>query len=118
MRAVSEVIETALPMPVFEAFLRRLHDGPAQSAAALRVGLAVWRQAVERGDLTQARELERLVYDELASLVDGLTDLQEAGRRWMGEHGRVGQTAGDRQRAERAAAAWEAHFALLDGRSH
>jgi hypothetical protein len=111
MQAVSE---SALPMPVFEAFLCRLHDGPAQSAAALRVGLAVWRQAVEHGDLAQARAAQSMLYDELASLVDGLTELQEAGRRWMGA---AGQPPSDRQRAERAAAAWEAHLALADGRS-
>ena len=94
----------ALPMPVFLAFLRRLHDGPPQHAAAVRIALAVWQGAVDRGDATQARDAVAMVRAELDRLIAGLTGLQETGRRWSGTRT---PTAAELAEAEQAAAAWE-----------
>ncbi len=95
----------ALPMPVFLAFLRRLHDGPPQHAAAVRVALAVWQGAIDRGDAAQAREAVAMVRGELDRLIAGLTELQETGRRWSGVRTPAAAAAAD---AEPAAQAWEA----------
>jgi hypothetical protein len=91
-------------MPVFLAFLRRLHDGPPQHAAAVRIALAVWQGAVDRGDATQARDAVAMVRAELGRLIAGLTGLQETGRRWSGTRT---PTAAELAEAEQAAAAWE-----------
>jgi hypothetical protein len=99
----------ALPMPVFLEFLRRLHDGPPQHAAAVRVAVAIWQQAVERGDGAQARDAVALVRAELDRLLDGLTALQETGRRWSG---RRSPTHEELAAAAAAAGAWEATRAL------
>ena len=95
----------ALPMPVFLAFLRRLHDGPPQHAAAVRVALAVWQGAVDRADVAQAREAVAMVRAELDRLLASLTELQETGRRWSGVRAPTPAALAD---AERAAADWEA----------
>ena len=95
----------ALPMPVFLEFLRRLHDGPPQHAAAVRVALAIWQQAVERGDVAQAREAVGMVRAELDRLIEGLTALQETGRRWSG---RPSPTHEELAAAAAAAEAWDA----------
>jgi hypothetical protein len=95
----------ALPLPVFLAFLRRLHDGPPQDAAAVRVALAVWQGAVDRGDAAQARAAVALVRGQLDRLLAGLTELQETGRRWSGVRALTPEEAAA---AERAAQAWEA----------
>jgi hypothetical protein len=95
----------ALPLPVFLAFLRRLHDGPPQHAAAVRVALAVWEGAAGRGDVAQAREAVAMVRGELDRLLASLTELQDTGRRWSGVRAPTPAALAD---AERAAAAWEA----------
>jgi hypothetical protein len=95
----------ALPMPVFLAYLRCLHDGPPQHAAAVRVALAVWQGAVDRGDAVQAREAVAMVRAELDRLIAGLIELQETGRRWSGTRAPTSAELAD---AERAAEAWEA----------
>ena|SRR6266545_5032712 len=95
----------ALPMPVFLDYLRRLHDGPPQRAAAVRVAMALWQQAAERGDPTQAQEALQLARGELDALIRELTELQETGRRWSG---RPTPTHADLEAARTAAAEWEA----------
>jgi hypothetical protein len=92
-------------MPVFLAFLRRLHEGPPQHAAAVRVALAVWQGAIERQDAAQAREAVALVRQELDRLIVGLTELQDTGRRWSGDHP---PTREELAAAHQAAEAWEA----------
>lgn len=89
-----------LPLPVFLAFLRRLHDGPPQHAAAVRVALAVWQGAVDRGDVAQAREAVAMVRTELDRLLASLSELQEIGRRCS--------SVRSPEPGELAAAAWEA----------
>lgn len=92
-------------MPVFLAFLRRLHDGPPQHAAAVRVALAVWQGAVERHDAAQAQEALAMVRAELDRLIASLTELENTGRRWSG--GRA-PAPDELAAAQRAAEAWEA----------
>jgi len=92
-------------MPVFLEFLRRLHDGPPQHAAAVRVALAVWQGAVARGDAAQVQQAVDLVRGELDRLIAALTELQETGRRWSGV---PAPGAEELAGAARAAAAWEA----------
>jgi len=97
----------ALPMPVFLAYLRRLHDGPPQHAAAVRVALAVWLGAADRGDAAQVSEAVTMVRAELDRLIAGLTELQETGRRWSGVRTPTPAELAD---AERVASAWEAEL--------
>jgi hypothetical protein len=92
-------------MPVFLAFLHRLHNGPPQHAAAVRVALAVWQGAVERSDVAQAREAVALARSELDRLLASLTELQETGRRWSGVRAPTPEALAA---AEPIAAAWEA----------
>ena len=94
-------------MLVFAAFLHRLHDGPPQHAAALRVLLAVWQGALDRGDVAQARQAAAMVRPELDRLLASLADLQETGRLWSGD---PSPAAAPRAAAEQAAAAWEAQL--------
>ena len=94
-----------LPMPVFVEFLRRLHDGPPQRAAAVRVAMALWQQAADRGDPAQAHEALRLARNELDGLIRDLTELQETGRRWSGH---PLPTHAELSAAREAAAEWEA----------
>jgi hypothetical protein len=98
-------------MPVFLAYLRRLHDGPPQHAAAVRVALAVWQGAVDRGDAVQAREAVAMVRAELDRLIAGLTELQETGRRWSGVRT---PTPAELVDTERVASAWEAELKRPD----
>ena len=102
----------ALPMPVFLAFLRRLHDGPPQHAAAVRVALAIWQGAVERGDAAQAREAVAMVRAELDRLITGLTELQDTGRRWSGVRA---PAPAELAAAQRAAEVWEAERRREEG---
>jgi len=95
-------------MPVFWEFLRRLHDGPPQSAAAVRVAMALWQQAAERGDTAQAREALDLARAQLDQLIHELTQLQETGRRWSG---RPASTHADLAAAASAAANWDTGLA-------
>lgn len=94
----------ALPMPVFLDFLRRLHDGPPQRAAAVRVAMALWQQAADRGDPAQAQEALRLARGELDALIRELTELQETGRRWSHN---ASPTHADLDAARTAAAEWD-----------
>jgi hypothetical protein len=80
-RSPSIAAEEALPLPVFRAFLRRLHNGPPQHAAAVKVALAVWQGAVQRGDVAGAGEAVEMVREEMNRLVTSILDLQEEGRR-------------------------------------
>lgn len=100
--AAAAATPEALPMPVFLDYLRRLHDGPPQHAAAVRVALAVWQQAVARRDEAQAREAVGMVREELDRLIASLTALQELGRRWSG------RSALPREDLIAAGATWEA----------
>jgi hypothetical protein len=86
-------------------FLRRLHDGPPQHAAAVRVALAIWQRAIESGDETQARDAVQIVRTELDRLIAELTELQELGRRWAG--GRS-PTPEEQDAAAAMAASWDA----------
>ena len=68
-------------MKDFEEFLRRLHDGPPQHAAAVKVALAVWQGAVSRGDAPGAQDAVKMVREELERLIQSISALQEHGRR-------------------------------------
>jgi hypothetical protein len=91
-------------MPVFLEFLRRLHDGPPQAAAAVRVAMALWQQTAERGDHAQAQEALALARQQLDQLIRDLTQLQELGRRWSG---RPSPTHAELAAAAEATARWE-----------
>lgn len=71
----------AIPLAEFEEFLRRLHAGPPQHAAAVKVAVAVWRGAVTRGDTAGAATALQMVRDEVDRLVQSISDIQEHGRR-------------------------------------
>jgi len=75
----------ALPLAEFEDFLRRLHDGPPQHAAAVKVALAVWQGAVARGDADGAQAALRMVREEMDRLIQSISELQEHGRRLAGQ---------------------------------
>lgn len=94
----------ALPLPVFVEFLRRLHDGPPQHAAAVRVALAVWQGAVERGDHAGTQVALRMVRGEMDRLIASIATLQETGRRWSGN---ASPSHDELCAAARAAQAWE-----------
>jgi hypothetical protein len=91
-------------MPVFIEFLRRLHDGPPQHAAAVRVAMALWQQATGRGDGALAQEALGLARGELDALIGELTQLQETGRRWSGQSA---PSHADLAAAAEAAAEWD-----------
>ncbi len=74
-----------LPMDIFRDFLRRLHDGPPQHAAAVKVALAVWEGALRRGDTAGAQAATQMVRDEMNRLVESIVTLQSHGRRLAGE---------------------------------
>jgi hypothetical protein len=75
----------SLPMETFRDFLRRLHDGPPQHAAAVKVALAVWEGALRRGDTAGAQAATQMVREEMNRLVESITSLQAHGRRLSGE---------------------------------
>ncbi|MBI3972077.1 MAG: hypothetical protein HY332_12370 [Chloroflexi bacterium] len=83
-----------MPLEYFADFLRRLHDGPAQSAAAVRVAFAVWNQAVEREDGPQARAAVEIVRAEIGILVYEITALQELGRQWREQMAKPAEARG------------------------
>jgi hypothetical protein len=95
----------ALPMLVFRDYLRRLHDGPVQDASTVRVALAVWQQAIDRGDLATARHVTGLLHGAVDGLLTSLVELQELGRVWAG-HLSLGHD--EQAAAAQAAAAWTA----------
>ena len=74
----------ALPMAEFEQFLRRLHAGPPQHAAAVKVAVAVWQGAIKRGDTSGAETALQMVRDEVDALIRSISELQEHGRRLAG----------------------------------
>lgn len=74
----------AVPAAAFEEFLRRLHDGPPQHAAAVKVAVAVWQGAIDRGDVEGAQAALGMVREEVDRLIQSIADLQEHGRRLAG----------------------------------
>jgi hypothetical protein len=74
-----------VPIEAFRDFLCRLHDGPPQHAAAVKVALAVWEGALRRGDVPGAQAATQMVRDEMNRLVESITVLQAHGRRLAGE---------------------------------
>ncbi|HEU5314477.1 MAG TPA: hypothetical protein VFX49_00070 [Chloroflexota bacterium] len=75
----------SLPMEEFEDFLRRLHAGPPQHAAAVKVAVAVWQGALGRGDAEGAAAALQMVRDEVDRLIRSISELQERGRRLAGQ---------------------------------
>ena len=75
----------ALPMAEFEEFLSRLHGGPPQHAAAVKVAVAVWQGAIRRGDGAAAEEALRMVREEVDRLIQSISEIQEHGRRLAGQ---------------------------------
>ena len=75
----------AVPIETFRDFLRRLHDGPPQHAAAVKVALAVWQGALSRGDTAGAQAAVQMVRDEMNRLVESIVQLQARGRELVGE---------------------------------
>ncbi|MAG36373.1 MAG: hypothetical protein CL878_09030 [Dehalococcoidia bacterium] len=59
--------------------LRRLHDGPMQEGAALKVALALWESAGEQGDTQGAATALDLVRQQLTRLLEGLAALEREG---------------------------------------
>lgn len=80
-------MDRPLPMPEFEDFLRRLHDGPPQHAASVKVAVAVWQGAIARGDEAGALAALQMVRDEVDRLIKSIAELQEHGRRLAGHNG-------------------------------
>ncbi len=74
-----------VPIEAFEEFLRRLHDGPPQHAAAVKVAIAVWQGAIARGDEEGATAALRMVRGEVDRLIQSIGELQEEGRKLAGE---------------------------------
>ena len=74
----------AVPRTDFEDFLGRLHAGPPQHAAAVKVAVAVWQGAVKRGDVAGAEAALQMVRDEVDRLIQSISDIQEHGRRLAG----------------------------------
>ena len=75
----------AIPVAELEDFLRRLHAGPPQHAAAVKVAVAVWHGAVSRGDTAGAELALQMVRDEVDRLIHSIASLQEHGRRLAGQ---------------------------------
>jgi len=74
----------SVPIAEFEDFLRRLHAGPPQHAAAVKVAFAVWQGAIKRGDVTGAEAALQMVREQVDRLIQGIAELQEHGRRLAG----------------------------------
>ena len=74
----------SVPLSEFEDFLRRLHAGPPQHAAAVKVAVAVWQGAVKRGDTAGAEVALQMVRDEVDRLIRSIAEIQEHGRRLAG----------------------------------
>src|ERR671933_103030 len=77
----------------------------SSSGAAMRVAMALWKQAADRGDVAQAHEALDLARQQLDRLIEELTELQETGRRWSGH---PSPTHAELAAAAAAAAQWEA----------
>ena len=74
----------SVPIAEFEDFLRHLHAGPPQHAAAVKVAVAVWQGAIKRGDTAGAEAALQMVREEVDRLIRGITEIQEYGRRLAG----------------------------------
>ena len=74
----------SIPLAEFEEFLRRLHAGPPQHAAAVKVAIAVWQGAIKRGDTAGAEAALQMVRDEIDRLIQSIAEIQEHGRRLAG----------------------------------
>ena len=75
----------SVPVQDVRVFLQRLHDGPPQHAAAVKVALAVWQGAVGRGDRAGAEAALQMVRDEVNRLVESIAEMQALGRKLTGE---------------------------------
>ena len=75
----------SIPIGAFEDFLRKLHDGPPQHAAAVKVAVAVWQGAIGRGDGEGATAALRMVREEVDRLIQSIGELQEEGRTLAGQ---------------------------------
>ena len=75
----------AVPIAEFEEFLRRLHAGPPQHAAAVKVAVAIWQGALARGDTAGAAAALRMVRDEVDRLIHSIAEIQDHGRRLAGQ---------------------------------
>jgi hypothetical protein len=74
-----------VPLEAFEEFLRRLHDGPPQHAAAVKVAVAVWQRAIARGDEDGVKEALGMVREAVDRLIQSIGELQEEGRTLAGQ---------------------------------
>ena len=74
----------SIPIADFEDFLRRLHAGAPQHAAAVKVAVAVWQGAIARGDQPGAQAALQMVRDEVDRLIQSIAELQDHGRRLAG----------------------------------
>ena len=72
--------DAAKPADGWDAFLQRLHDGPLQEGTALKVALAVWERAVERGDQEGASLAVDMAKRQLTQLLESLAQLERDGR--------------------------------------
>jgi hypothetical protein len=70
----------SVPSDELAALLRQIHVGPSQEAAAARVGLALWRRALARGDAAAAAAAVAQVEAHLEALFDGLAEVESRGR--------------------------------------
>ena len=73
-----------VPIDELDEFLRRLHAGPPQHAAAVKVAVAVWQGAVSRGDTAGATAALQMVREEVDRLIESIAEIQEHGRRLAG----------------------------------
>jgi hypothetical protein len=62
-----------------------IHNGLAQEAAAVKIGLAVWRRAADRGDLSAAATAISAVDARLEALFNEIASVERRGREILGE---------------------------------
>ena len=75
----------SIPVAELETFLSRLHAGPPQHAAAVKVAVAVWQGAIKRGDAAGAEAALQMVRDEVDRLIQSISEIQDHGRRLAGQ---------------------------------
>jgi hypothetical protein len=75
----------SVPIEEFDDFLSRLHGGPPQHAAAVKVAVAVWQGAVKRGDAAGAEAALAMVREAVDRLIQSISEVQEHGRRLAGQ---------------------------------
>lgn len=69
-----------VPTDLFRDFLRQLHSGASQGAAAARIALAVWRRAVARSDAAGAEQAAAEAEARFEALFDQLAELERHGK--------------------------------------